>query len=107
MEKRSGIEAVHNFWEQVWQSPQNYDAIDDLVVPFRSWGLCGDHRQRPGFVGILWGPPNSRPRSLPSSLSYPEDDAGRSEARMRHWRLLAARPRTGCGPGRPRMLDRG
>ena len=32
MEKRSGIDAVHNFWEQVWQSPQNYDAIDDLVV---------------------------------------------------------------------------
>ena len=32
MEKGSGIEAVHNFWGQVWQSPQNYDAIDDLVV---------------------------------------------------------------------------
>ena len=32
MEKRSGIDAVHNFWEQVWHSPQNYDAIDDLVV---------------------------------------------------------------------------
>ncbi len=32
MEKCSGIDAVHNFWEQVWQSPQNYDAIDDLVV---------------------------------------------------------------------------
>ena len=32
MEKRSGIDAVHNFWEQVWQSPQNFDAIDDLVV---------------------------------------------------------------------------
>jgi SnoaL-like domain len=32
MEKRSGIDAVHNFWEQVWQSPQNYDAIDELVV---------------------------------------------------------------------------
>jgi hypothetical protein len=32
MEKHSGIDAVHNFWEQVWQSPQNYDAIDDLVV---------------------------------------------------------------------------
>jgi len=32
MEKRSGIDAVHNFWEQVWQSPQNYDAIEDLVV---------------------------------------------------------------------------
>ena len=32
MEKRSGIDAVRNFWEQVWQSPQNFDAIDDLVV---------------------------------------------------------------------------
>ena len=32
MEKGSGIDAVHNFWEQVWQLPQNYDAIDDLVV---------------------------------------------------------------------------
>ena len=32
MEKRSGIDAVHNFWKQVWQSPQNFDAIDDLVV---------------------------------------------------------------------------
>lgn len=32
MEKRSGIDAVRNFWEQVWRSPQNYDAIDDLVV---------------------------------------------------------------------------
>jgi hypothetical protein len=32
MAKRSGIDAVLNFWEQVWQSPQNYDAIDDLVV---------------------------------------------------------------------------
>ena len=32
MEKCSGIDAVHNFWEQVWQSPQIYDAIDDLVV---------------------------------------------------------------------------
>ena len=32
MEKRSGVDAVRNFWEQVWQSPQNYDAIDDLVV---------------------------------------------------------------------------
>jgi hypothetical protein len=32
MEKCSGIDAVHNFWEQVWQSPQNYDTIDDLVV---------------------------------------------------------------------------
>ena len=32
MEKCSGIDAVHNFWKQVWQPPQNYDAIDDLVV---------------------------------------------------------------------------
>ncbi len=32
MEKSSGIDAVHNFWEQVWRSPQNFDAIDDLVV---------------------------------------------------------------------------
>ncbi len=32
MEKRSCVDAVHNSWEQVWQSPQNYDAIDDLVV---------------------------------------------------------------------------
>jgi hypothetical protein len=32
MEKCSGIHAVHNFWEQVWASPQNFDAIDDLVV---------------------------------------------------------------------------
>jgi len=32
MEKCSGIDAVHNFWKQVWQSPQDYDAIDDLVV---------------------------------------------------------------------------
>jgi len=32
MEKRSGIDAVRNFWEQVWRSPQNFDAIDDLVV---------------------------------------------------------------------------
>ncbi|MEU5461022.1 ester cyclase [Streptomyces althioticus] len=32
MTKRSGVDVVHNFWEHVWQSPQNYDAIDDLVV---------------------------------------------------------------------------
>ena len=32
MDKSSGIDAFHNFWKQVWQSPQNYDAIDDLVV---------------------------------------------------------------------------
>jgi SnoaL-like domain len=32
MEKRTGIDAVHNFWGQVWQSPQNFDAIDALVV---------------------------------------------------------------------------
>jgi hypothetical protein len=32
MAKRSGIDAVHNFWEQVWQSPQDWDAIDALVV---------------------------------------------------------------------------
>jgi hypothetical protein len=32
MEDCSGIDAFRNFWEQVWQSPQDYDAIDDLVV---------------------------------------------------------------------------
>jgi SnoaL-like polyketide cyclase len=32
MEKGLGVDAVHNFWEQVWQSPQNFEAIDDLVV---------------------------------------------------------------------------
>lgn len=32
MEQRSGIDAFRNFWMQVWQSPQNFDAIDDLVV---------------------------------------------------------------------------
>ena len=32
MEQSSGIDAFRNFWKQVWQSPQNYDAIDDLVV---------------------------------------------------------------------------
>ena len=32
MEQRSGIDAFRNFWKQVWQSPQNYDAIDHLVV---------------------------------------------------------------------------
>ncbi|GGJ33367.1 ester cyclase [Streptomyces brasiliensis] len=32
MTKRSGVDAVHNFWAQVWEAPQNYDAIDDLVV---------------------------------------------------------------------------
>jgi hypothetical protein len=24
MEKRSGVDAVHHFWEQVWRSPQNF-----------------------------------------------------------------------------------
>ena len=43
MEKRSGIDAVHNFWEQVWQSPQNYDAIDDLVVEDFVF-ISGGHR---------------------------------------------------------------
>jgi hypothetical protein len=32
MTKPSGVEAVHNFWARVWQAPQDYDAIDDLVV---------------------------------------------------------------------------
>ncbi|WP_328414730.1 nuclear transport factor 2 family protein [Micromonospora sp. NBC_00389] len=32
MTKRSGIDAVHNFWARVWQAPQDYDAIDGLVV---------------------------------------------------------------------------
>jgi hypothetical protein len=32
MENRAGIHAVRNFWEQVWQAPQNYEAIDKLVV---------------------------------------------------------------------------
>ena len=32
MEKRSGVDAVHHFWEQVWRSPQNFDAIDDLAI---------------------------------------------------------------------------
>lgn len=32
MANRAGIHAVRSFWEQVWQSPQNYDAIDELVV---------------------------------------------------------------------------
>jgi hypothetical protein len=32
METRSGIDAVQHFWEQVWRSPQDYDAIDELVV---------------------------------------------------------------------------
>ena len=50
MEKRSGIDAVHNFWEQVWQSPQNYDAIDDLVVE--------------DFVIISRGPQDRRSRGI-------------------------------------------
>ncbi len=32
MEKCSGLDAVHNLWEQMWQSPQNYDATDDLLI---------------------------------------------------------------------------
>jgi hypothetical protein len=32
MANRAGIHAVRNFWEQVWQAPQNYEAIDELVV---------------------------------------------------------------------------
>ena len=32
MEKYSSIDAVHNFFKQVWQSPPNWDNIDDLVV---------------------------------------------------------------------------
>jgi hypothetical protein len=32
MGNRAGIHAVRKFWEQVWQTPQNYDAIDELVV---------------------------------------------------------------------------
>jgi hypothetical protein len=32
MTEGSGIDAVHNFWARVWQAPQDYDAIDDLVV---------------------------------------------------------------------------
>ena len=43
MEKCSGTDAVHNFWAQVWQSPQNYDAIDDLVVEDFVF-ISGGHR---------------------------------------------------------------
>ena len=32
MANRAGVHAVRNFWGQVWQAPQNYDAIDELVV---------------------------------------------------------------------------
>jgi SnoaL-like domain len=32
MANRTGVHAVRNFWEQVWQAPQNYEAIDDLVA---------------------------------------------------------------------------
>ncbi|GAA4589300.1 hypothetical protein GCM10023194_43180 [Planotetraspora phitsanulokensis] len=32
MTRRSSVDLVHAFWAQVWQPPQNYDAIDDLVV---------------------------------------------------------------------------
>ncbi len=32
MEKYSSLDAVHNFFEQVWQSPPVWDNIDDLVV---------------------------------------------------------------------------
>jgi hypothetical protein len=32
MTNHAGIQAVRNFWDQVWKAPQNYDAIDELVV---------------------------------------------------------------------------
>jgi SnoaL-like polyketide cyclase len=32
MEKSSSIDAVHNVFKQVWQSPPNWDTIDDVVV---------------------------------------------------------------------------
>jgi hypothetical protein len=32
MADRAGIHAVRNFWGQVWQAPQNYDAIYEFVV---------------------------------------------------------------------------
>jgi hypothetical protein len=32
MTKRSSVDLVQEFWEQVWQPPHNYDAIDDLTV---------------------------------------------------------------------------
>ena len=47
MEKCSGIDAVHNFWEQVWQSPQNYDAIDNLVVEDLRHHFRGPQDRRP------------------------------------------------------------
>ncbi|OAI40252.1 hypothetical protein AYO39_01650 [Actinobacteria bacterium SCGC AG-212-D09] len=31
MEKCSSIDAVHKFFQQVWQSPPNWDTIEDLV----------------------------------------------------------------------------
>ena len=30
MAKCSSIDAVHNLFKKVWQSPQNWDTIDDL-----------------------------------------------------------------------------
>ncbi|MGO9921292.1 MAG: ester cyclase [Isosphaeraceae bacterium] len=32
MENCPSIDAVHNFFKQVWQSPPNWDTIDDVVV---------------------------------------------------------------------------
>ena len=32
MEKCSSIDAVHNFFKHAWQSPPNWDNIDDLLV---------------------------------------------------------------------------
>jgi hypothetical protein len=43
MQKSSGIDAFRNFWGQVWQSPQNYDAIDELVVEDFEF-ISGGHR---------------------------------------------------------------
>lgn len=40
--KCSSIDAAHTFWEQVWQSPQNYDAISrDSGWPQLSISACG------------------------------------------------------------------
>ncbi|WSG99529.1 ester cyclase (plasmid) [Rhizobium johnstonii] len=32
MSSTASIDIVHNFWSEVWQSPQNPDAIDHLVA---------------------------------------------------------------------------
>ena len=32
MTRHIAVEAVHNFWAHVWASPQNYAAVDELVV---------------------------------------------------------------------------